>query len=344
MHNPQKQSTTRTNTTCCARLTTVVTNTETKNSSKIKFSRFRKPCSLLFVLATLLAPLGLNLQSPTAEAQRLDGYRGIRLPYPAGQSRMVTGGESSHSGSNRRAIDLRMYREPVLAIRSGTVAKVATDQYGGKYILLDHGDNYCSFYLHLEDFRVSLGQQVLQGQQIAISGNTGLGGQYHLHLAVIQKQNGRCTADSSREIRMIFDEKPSGPLQYRDQIVSQNRVGTPSNALFTGNPSSQLTISRPTVDLTVCADNLPLRTVYVQMWRDAAYGNPPKTWNYSKVVPSSSRCVTFSDLDGPYDTFSGVTYYTVASLSQIPSGEAAKRRTSCYLATGRKQLCDSVRR
>ncbi|MBE9129244.1 MULTISPECIES: hypothetical protein [unclassified Coleofasciculus] len=106
--------------------------------------------------------------------------------------------------------------------------------------------------------------------------------------------------------------------------------------------SSLLTISRSTVDLTVKASNLPGKTVYVQMWRPAAYGYPSRVWNYSKKATGTS--ITFNDLDGLGNTFAGVNYYTVASLTPIPPQEAAKRRTSCFSATGGKYLCDTVRR
>ncbi|MBC6423296.1 MAG: M23 family metallopeptidase [Hormoscilla sp. SP5CHS1] len=118
---------------------------------------------------------------------------------------MITGGECSH-GPNRHAIDMGMYKDPVLAIHSGRVETTTTDQYGGKYILLDHGDGYCSLYLHLESFSVSPGKRIQQGEIIGISGNTGKGGKYHLHLAVTRKVNGRCSASQSQEVRMIFDE------------------------------------------------------------------------------------------------------------------------------------------
>jgi surface antigen len=109
------------------------------------------------------------------------------------------------------------------------------------------------------------------------------------------------------------------------------------------NVSSKLSLSVPTIDLTVTASNLSGKTVYVQMWRPAINGNPEKEWNnISKTATGTS--ITFNDLDGAGNTFSGVDYYTVASLSPIPSGEAARRRASCYMETNRTRLCDTKRR
>lgn len=108
------------------------------------------------------------------------------------------------------------------------------------------------------------------------------------------------------------------------------------------NVSSNLSVTVPTIDLTVTASNLSGKTVYVQMWRPAINGNPERVWNFEKKATGTS--ITFNDLDGPGNTFPGVDYYTVASLSPIPSGEAAKRSTGCYLATNRTRLCDTKRR
>ncbi|MBD1896599.1 M23 family metallopeptidase [Coleofasciculus sp. FACHB-129] len=292
---------------------------------------------------TLLGSFSICSNLPTTAA--VNGqYRGIKLPYRAGQSREVTGTHNRAQG--RRAIDFGMYKEDVLAIKGGVVRSATQDQYGGKYLLIDHGDNYCSIYLHLESFNVSFGQTVQQGQVIAKSGNTGLGRAYHLHLAVIQKLNGNCTANSSREIAMIFDEKPGGEIILKDKIVSQNR--TTSNDTTFKNPgvSSLATITQQSVNLRVCASNLQGKTVYVRMYRDAVNGFRAKEWrNQSKVAPDT--CVDFTnldDLDNVGPTFSGVWYYTVASLTPIPDGEAAKKRTQCWSATGGKYLCDAVRR
>jgi murein DD-endopeptidase MepM/ murein hydrolase activator NlpD len=235
-----------------------------------------------------------------------------------------------------------MRYEDVSAIKSGKVVFATADQYGGKYLLIDHNDGYCSMYLHLDSFKVSPGQQIQQSQSIAKSGNTGNSSGPHLHLAVFQKKpNQPCNTNSSQEIAMIFDEKPSGELVKGDKIVSQN--GTSNNSdIFKQPISTSISVTKQAVNFRVCGSNLSGRTVYVQMWRDAAYGYSAKEWNTSKVA--TSTCTDFPDLEGTGDSFSGVTYYTVASLTPTPAGEAAKKRTSCWGTTGGKYLCDAGRR
>lgn len=295
----------------------------------------------LALCGTLAATPFFNTKPASAVSGQ---YKGIKLPYPAGQSRTVTTDGSGHS-SGRHAIDFAMSYEDVLAIKSGEVVAAKKDQFGGQYLLIDHKDGYCSMYLHLNNngFYVSQGQQVQQGQRIAKSGNTGKSTGPHLHLAVFQKKpNEGCKTDSSQEIAMIFDEKPSGELKKGDKIVSQNGTSSNNSDIFKQRISSSIKVTQQSVNLNVCASNLPNQTVYVQTWRDAAYGYPSKEWNVSKVA--TSTCMDFLDLEGPRDSFSGVTYYTVASLTPIPNGEAAKKRTSCWGTTGGKYLCDAGRR
>lgn len=90
-----------------------------------------------------------------------------------------------HSGHN--AIDLAAdIGTPIEAARSGTVVLVTTDQYGGKYIDIDHGSGLKTRYLHLSTFSVSPGTQVNDDTKIGEVGNTGLSTGPHLHFEVWQ--------------------------------------------------------------------------------------------------------------------------------------------------------------
>lgn len=62
---------------------------------------------------------------------------------------------------------------PVVATFSGTVYQTAYSTGSGWYIYLDHGLGVRTFYCHLSQVQVSQGQVIEQGQQIALSGNTG---------------------------------------------------------------------------------------------------------------------------------------------------------------------------
>jgi hypothetical protein len=73
---------------------------------------------------------------------------------------------------------------PVRAINRGTVILARPLYFEGNCVVLDHGQGLLSLYLHLSEFRVKEGQEVEQGELIALSGGTGRASGPHLHLAV----------------------------------------------------------------------------------------------------------------------------------------------------------------
>ncbi|MDZ8052202.1 MAG: hypothetical protein RMX68_030355 [Aulosira sp. ZfuVER01] len=126
------------------------------------------------------------------------------------------------------------------------------------------------------------------------------------------------------------------------KLTSSNSTVTQPQATTFQSPISQLSVSIASVDLTVQAQNLSGRTVYWQMYRGSVGNLPPRVWSGQQVATSNS--LTLRDLDGTGDTLKGVYYYTVASLSPIADGEAAKMRTSCFASSGGTQLCDRASR
>lgn len=71
---------------------------------------------------------------------------------------------------------------PIIAPSDGEVVKVAYQANGaGRYIVLKHGRNYKTVYMHLSKALVKPGQQVKRGERIALSGNTGRSTGPHLH-------------------------------------------------------------------------------------------------------------------------------------------------------------------
>lgn len=102
-------------------------------------------------------------------------------------SRMKFRGSRWHKG-----IDIGTNAETgkrVVAAASGTVVYSAY-QSGtsaspgyGNYLIIYHGNGYCSLYAHMASKSVSTGQKVSQGQLIGYSGNTG-GVAPHLHFEI----------------------------------------------------------------------------------------------------------------------------------------------------------------
>lgn len=73
---------------------------------------------------------------------------------------------------------------PILAAYDGTVVSAAYSSSMGNYIMIDHGDNLYTIYMHASALYVSKGQEVVKGQKIAAVGSTGRSTGNHLHFSV----------------------------------------------------------------------------------------------------------------------------------------------------------------
>ncbi len=73
---------------------------------------------------------------------------------------------------------------PVRASNGGVVSMVGESRTLGKYILIDHVDQYQTLYAHLSAWSVREGVRVEQGATIGRVGNTGKSTGPHLHFAI----------------------------------------------------------------------------------------------------------------------------------------------------------------
>lgn len=120
------------------------------------------------------------------------------LPYERGESyRMIQGYFSHFSHRERAALDFKMKRGTrICAAREGVVVRVKEDgDRGGwnkKYrpfgnnIVIQHADGSRSGYWHLQKDGafVNVGDTVVKGQVIGLSGKTGYAAVPHLHFLV----------------------------------------------------------------------------------------------------------------------------------------------------------------
>lgn len=72
----------------------------------------------------------------------------------------------------------------VIAAASGTVITATYSVSAGNYIMLSHGDGIYTVYMHCSKLFVAVGDEVSQGQQIALVGSTGISTGSHLHFGV----------------------------------------------------------------------------------------------------------------------------------------------------------------
>ena len=70
---------------------------------------------------------------------------------------------------------------PVLAVRPATVYHVGYTPLNGIYMRLRCDEGYHFVFAHLSEAAAGVGDQVTQGQKVALSGNTGQSTGPHLH-------------------------------------------------------------------------------------------------------------------------------------------------------------------
>lgn len=84
-----------------------------------------------------------------------------------------------------RAIDIAVPQgTPILAAASGVVLFSGWSNQYGKMIIIGHRTGYTTLYGHCQALFYEAGDQVVQGEPIALSGNTGLSTAPHLHFEV----------------------------------------------------------------------------------------------------------------------------------------------------------------
>ena len=92
----------------------------------------------------------------------------------------VAGASTFHNGVDLAAPE----NTPIVASRSGTVLKANHSSSGGNQVVIDHGDGFKSYYLHMTRYIVGAGQKVTQGQVIGYVGSTGISSGNHLHFGI----------------------------------------------------------------------------------------------------------------------------------------------------------------
>ncbi len=97
-----------------------------------------------------------------------------------GYQRQIVGYSIAHKGTDFRAKE----NTPVMAMNRGVVRVAREGRNYGKTIVLDHGLGLQTFYMHLSKINVNIGELVMPGQVIGLSGQTGYAEKPHLHLTV----------------------------------------------------------------------------------------------------------------------------------------------------------------
>ena len=105
-----------------------------------------------------------------------------RLESPFGNRTAPTAGASSY----HQGVDLSADQgTPVYASRGGQVSVASYGSAAGYYVKINHLDGFSSIYMHLNNYVVSAGQNVSQGQLIGYVGKTGVATGFHLHFGIL---------------------------------------------------------------------------------------------------------------------------------------------------------------
>lgn len=163
----------------------------------------------------------------------------IHVTSPYGKRKdPFTGKASHHCG-----IDLKARNEEVKAMFDGYVESIGQDSRSGRYIVLRHG-NYLISYCHLSQVSAREGEELLAGDVVGITGNTGRSTGEHLHITCrlngeridpyivlleIRKIRKECQ-DALRSDTLPIPSKQSFIEQYAPiAIEQQQKYGIPAS-------------------------------------------------------------------------------------------------------------------
>ena len=94
----------------------------------------------------------------------------------------VLGSSRFHNG-----IDIRMRYEPIRSVLLGKITVTGYNEISGYYIIVEHLNDLITSYAHLSKIKCEVGDIVLPGQEIGISGDSGRTTGPHLHFVVKYK-------------------------------------------------------------------------------------------------------------------------------------------------------------
>lgn len=186
------------------------------------------------VVTALCAAAAIGgLAAPAGAAARPD----FQLPFPCGET---WSGRTFEGHGLRWAVDLTQGSDdagkPVVASAAGTVKSAITrpDSYG-RYVVIDHGDGWTTYYAHLSSYSVGVGDEVAAGQRIGRLGSTGNSSGPHLHYE--QRASGASA-------KIVFD---GSQIHYdgKRSYTSRNACGSEPGETPTGHPGTIDTAGAP---------------------------------------------------------------------------------------------------
>lgn len=99
----------------------------------------------------------------------------------------IAGASTNHNGVDIAVPVGTKVRSPW----AGKVTSIVTNNTGGKQMIVTHCNGRKTGYAHLSEWKARKGDNVVSGQVIALSGNTGNSTGPHLHFTLTDKQGNK---------------------------------------------------------------------------------------------------------------------------------------------------------
>jgi len=136
-----------------------------------------------------LAAQSASLAAAIRDAQAVAGSTGAGVPSASGFIWPVNGavvsGYGMRWGRLHEGIDIAASTgTPIWAAAAGTVIHAGWLGGYGNLVVVDHGNGLATAYAHASAILVGVGQQVAQGESVALVGSTGNSSGPHLHFEV----------------------------------------------------------------------------------------------------------------------------------------------------------------
>ena len=132
----------------------------------------------------------LAASNPATKVTKASNVNGVKFTIKPVSGTITSrfGRRSSPGGigsKNHKGLDIAAgCGTPIYAAADGTVEFAGTNGSLGKLVIINHGSGVKTYYAHCNSLKVSSGQKIEAGANIATVGKTGTATGYHLHFEV----------------------------------------------------------------------------------------------------------------------------------------------------------------
>ncbi|WP_407331262.1 peptidoglycan DD-metalloendopeptidase family protein [Enterovibrio sp. 27052020O] len=149
---------------------------------------------------------------PTTYKERISSHFNPKRKHP------VTGRVSPHNGTDFAVST----GTPVVSTGDGVVVMVRNHPYAGKYVVIDHGNQFRTRYLHNSKILVRKGQRVSRGQKIALSGRSGRVTGPHIHYELLSR--GRAVDPMKAKIPMATSVPRAEMTDFKKSVAAFDKM------------------------------------------------------------------------------------------------------------------------